>query len=81
MLTENTNADLIANVEKKETAVYENGNLVAGAEEPKAKKKHSKSSTRFFKFLNLVWDIAEAFGYRVESRIKVTDIKTGKVWE
>ena len=45
------------------------------------KKRYARSTTRFFTFLKLVWALADACGYRVDSRIRVVDIKTGKVWE
>lgn len=44
------------------------------------KKKTSKDYERFQKLLDTIFSVCELAGYHLESRIVVTDKKTGKVW-
>ena len=44
-------------------------------------KKHSPTVTRFYKFLSVVWTVAELAGFKVTSRIECVDIKTGRVFK
>ena len=44
------------------------------------KNKKSKDLQRFEKLLDTIFNICELSGYHLESRIVVTDKKTGRVW-
>lgn len=44
------------------------------------KKNKSKDLLRFEKLLDTIFNVCELAGYHLESRIVVTDKKTGRVW-
>lgn len=46
----------------------------------KPKTNKSKDLQRFEKLLDTIFNICELSGYHLESRIVVTDKKTGRVW-
>lgn len=49
--------------------------------EAATKKEERMAKKRFYTFLKTVYNVANLAGLHIEGRIKVKDIKTGKVWE
>lgn len=51
-------------------------------EAPEAKERaERRAKRRFYKFLDTIYKIAQLSGFRIEGRIVVRDIRTGKVFE
>lgn len=51
-------------------------------EAPEAKERAERRATRrFYKFLDTIYKIAQLSGFRIEGRIVVKDIRTGKVFK
>lgn len=51
-------------------------------EAPEAKERAERRATRrFYKFLDTIYKIAQLSGFRIEGRIVVKDIHTGKVFK
>lgn len=51
-------------------------------EAPGAKERAERRATRrFYKFLDTIYKIAQLSGFRIEGRIVVKDIRTGKVFK
>ena len=40
-----------------------------------------REDQRFYNFLHLIFNMASLAGFRIEGRIKVRDLKSGKTWE
>lgn len=52
------------------------------AEEPKKIFKNlDKDSKRFYNLLHTLFNVCTLAGFKIEGRIKIRDLKTGKVWE
>lgn len=51
-------------------------------EAPEAKERAERRATRrFYKFLDTIYKIAQLSGFRIEGRIVVKDIRTGRVFK
>lgn len=53
-------------------------------ETPKTEKNFKnldKDSQRFYNLLHTLFNVCTLCGFRIEGRIKIRDLKTGKVWE
>lgn len=54
------------------------------AETPKTEKNFKnldKDSQRFYNLLHTLFNVCTLCGFRIEGRVKIRDLKTGKVWE
>lgn len=84
--TINDPMNVIDPVEKKEIEMTPEQEQKAVEDLKKRYKKNhiseeQKANKRFWDFLDLVYKLARMSGLYIEGRIKVRDIKTGKVWE
>ena len=55
----------------------------SGCSEPtahKAIKRVDAEKERLDRVLNIIWNICDVAGFKVEDRIVLKDIKTGKIW-
>ena len=65
-----------------ETAAKENTMTETEKTDIQKKTAFERRRTRqFYSFLKTVYSIANLAGFHIDGRIKVTDVKTGKVWE
>lgn len=40
-----------------------------------------KDAQRFYNLLNTLFNVCTLAGFRIEGRVKIRDLKTGKIWE
>lgn len=75
--------DLVMRVETKEIEMTEEQQEKAVEDIRKRKPltEEQKADRRFWRFLDMVYKLAQMSGLYIEGHIKVRDKKTGKVWE
>lgn len=72
----------LTNESVETTDISEN---VANTKNPEEAKKNFKKldndSQRFYNLLHTLFNMCTLAGFRIEGRVKIRDLKTGKVWE
>lgn len=53
---------------------------VTANEKPAGENKIDYLDKKVYKFLHIVWDIADGFGLHISNRLEVEDIKSGRKW-
>ena len=64
------------NIEQTETTTE-----IAEEQQKRNFKDLDKDSQRFYNLLHALFNICNLAGFRIEGRVKIRDMKTGKVWE